>query len=228
MPESFKNVLIITVVIFFLILLWAISIGITYWDAVSRRKLSGIETAAWVGLVVLVPGVGFAAYLFTRLLGRVLAPNAPGSERPRRVTQLKRQPEVEPRTGTIPAAEFLQPYLHETLPNPQSSGVGTGGKQYKISITAGPNSGEEYILENFPVKIGRGPDVSIRLNEDHIVSRLHAEIYTQAGVLRIRDLNSSHGTRVNDFSISDKSLDPGDQIQVGVSVLRVEAREEPA
>ena len=77
MPDQMKNVLVITVVIFILILLWAVSIGITYWDAVSRRKLSGIETAAWVALVVLIPGIGFAAYLFTRLLGRALSPGQP-------------------------------------------------------------------------------------------------------------------------------------------------------
>ena len=82
-------------------------------------------------------------------------------------------------------------------------------------------------MENLPAKIGRGLDVSIRLDGDQLVSRLHAEIYEQSGVLRIRDLNSTHGTKVNDFSITDKSLDPGDQIRVGISILRVEVREEP-
>jgi hypothetical protein len=77
MPEQLKNLLIITIVIFILFIFWAISIGITYLDAVSRRKLSGSETVAWIALVVLIPGIGFAAYLFARLLGGILSPSGP-------------------------------------------------------------------------------------------------------------------------------------------------------
>jgi hypothetical protein len=159
-------------------------------------------------------------------LGRALSPRLPAVEKPRRVTSLKREFEPEPRTGTIPAAEFLQPYTTETITAPNLTGVVMGMRKYEISVIAGPNSGETVPLENFPVKIGRGLDVSIRLDGDQLVSRLHAEIYQQSGVLRIRDLNSTHGTKVNDFSITDKSLDPGDQIRVGISLLRVEVREE--
>jgi hypothetical protein len=228
MPDQLKNLLLITIVVFLLIFLWAVSIAVTYWDAVTRRKLPGIEAAAWIGLVVLVPGVGFAAYLFTRLLGRGLSPSQPGFAKPRRVTSLKRQPEAEPRTGTIPAAEFLQPYTTQTLAAPKLSEVARIAPRYKMIIIAGANTGDEFSLVNFPVKIGRGLDVSIRLDEDQLVSRLHAEIYVQSGVLRIRDLNSSHGTKVNNFSITDKSLDPGDQVQVGITILKVEVQEEPA
>jgi hypothetical protein len=227
MPDQLKNVIIITVVIFLLILLWAVSIGITYWDAVSRRKLPGIETAAWVGLVVLLPGIGFAAYLFARLLGSVLSPNQPAAEKPRRVTMVKRQFDPDRRKGTIPAAEFLQPNASETSSIPQAwAEMNSRARKYKISIIAGPLTGVAYILESFPVQIGRGLDVSIRLDEDRGVSRLHAEIYQQSGVLRIRDLNSTHGTKVNDFSITDKSLDPGDEIRLGGSVLVVGVQEE--
>ena len=69
--------------------------------------------------------------------------------------------------------------------------------------------------------------MSIALDEDRSVSRLQAEIYEQSGVLRIRDLKSTHGTKVNDFSISDKSLDAGDRIWVGMSILLVGVKEEP-
>ena len=101
------------------------------------------------------------------------------------------------------------------------------GRKFTISIVAGPNAGGEYLLENFPVKIGRGAEVYIRLDGDQGVSRLHAEIYEQTGVLRIRDLNSTHGTKVNEFSINDKGLDPGDQIRIGTSILKVGVQEEP-
>jgi hypothetical protein len=223
MPEQWKNLLIITVVVFVLLILWAISIGITYWDVVSRRKLSGIETAAWIALVVLVPGIGFVAYLFASLLGSALSPGGPAGENPRRVTILK----PERRTGTIPAAEFLQSTSPDVLSTQKTMAVlERGARKFKLTIITGPNTGEEYILDTLPVKIGRGQEVSIPLDEDQGVSRLHAEIYEQTGVLRIRDLKSTHGTKVNDFSINDKSLDPGDRIRVGVSILLVGVQEE--
>lgn len=223
MSNQLQNLLFNIVVIFILILLWAITIGITYWDAASRRKLPGIETAAWVALTALIPGIGFAAYLFARLLAKSLSPNHPVAENPRRGTMIKHPFERDRRTGTIPAAEFLQP--NSTLRNRVEEKM--KGRKFTISIVAGPNAGGEYLLENFPVKIGRGAEVYIRLDEDQGVSRLHAEIYEQTGVLRIRDLNSTHGTKVNEFSINDKGLDPGDQIRIGTSILKVGVQEEP-
>src|SRR5512135_3733973 len=119
MADQLKNTLILAVVIFGLILLWVASIGFTYWDAASRRKLAGIETAAWVGLVVVIPGIGFAAYLFSRLLGSALSPKPTVVEQRQRVTLLKRQFEPEQRSGTVPAAEFLKSTTTETTPIPQ-------------------------------------------------------------------------------------------------------------
>jgi len=224
--DPLSNLLVITVVIFILVILWAVSIGVTYWDAASRRKLPGAETAAWIALVVLIPGIGFAAYLFSRLLGSALSPKPTAAEQRHRVTMIKPRFEPNQRSGTIPAAEYLKPYTTETLPAPTPEiGADQGTGKYILSIVIGPNIGDEYILQSFPIKIGRGPDVTISLKEDLGVSRLHAEIYEQTGVLRIRDLNSTHGTKVNGFSINDKSLEPGDQIQVGASILRLGIQE---
>ena len=187
-----------------------------------------METAAWIGLVVLLPGIGFAAYLFGRLLEVVLSPGIHASENPRRVTFLKRMPEPERRTGTIPAAEFLKSTLPEVQPAlPTMAVLDKNLRNYRLTVVEGPHRGVEYSLDSLPVKIGRGQDVSIALDEDRGVSRLQAEIYEQSGVLRIRDLKSTHGTKVNDFSISDKSLDAGDRIWVGMSILLVGIKEEP-
>lgn len=227
MPDQLKTLLIITSVVFALFALWAISIGITYWDIVSHRKLSGGVTAAWVALVVLIPGIGFVAYLFARLLEKLLSQDAPAGGDLRRLTMLKRQSEPEWRTGTISAAELLEPALSEDRSTQKTRGLPEKGiGKYKLTIIAGPHVGLEYILDNLPVKIGRGREVSIPLNEDQGVSRQHAEIYEQTGNLRIRDLKSTHGTKVNDFGITDKGLESGDQIQVGESILLVGVREE--
>jgi hypothetical protein len=222
-----NNIILIAFAIFILFIFWVVSIGITYWDTVYRRKLPGSETAAWMALVVLIPGIGFAAYLFGCLLGGFLSSSSPPLDKPRQGTMLKQPPEFEQRTGTIPAAEFMRSNDPAVIPTQMTrSTLEKEMRKFKLTIIAGPHAGVVYLLNYLPVKIGRGPDVTIPLDEDHGVSRLHAEIYEQTGVLRIRDMNSTHGTKVNDFSISDKSLDPGDRIQVGASILMVEVQEE--
>ncbi len=227
MPDPLKNLFMLTGVVLVVITLWAITIGFTYWDAVSRRRLSGIETVAWVALVVLIPGVGFVAYMLARQLGRPLSSGSPARETPRWVTMLKRQPQPEQRTGTIAASVFLQSASSEELiTQPTQAALARGVQRYQLTIIAGPHLGVNHVLDHLPVRIGRGPNVSIPLDEDMGVSRLHAEIYEQAGGLRIRDLKSTQGTQVNENRITDQHLDPGDRIRVGSSILMFGVLEE--
>lgn len=222
MPDPLKNLVVITVIALVLIVLWAITIGFTYWDAVSRRKLSGIETTVWMALVVFIPCVGFVAYMLTRQLKRAYFSGGPVRETPRWVTMLKRQSQSEPRTGTIAASVFLQSTSTEAvLTQPTRAALARSVRIYKLTIIAGSHVGKEHILDHLPVRIGRGLDVSIPLDEDMGVSRLHAEIYEQSGELRIRDLKSTHGTLVNDNLVTDQNLSPGDRIRVGRSILLV-------
>jgi hypothetical protein len=227
MTDQLSNLLIVTGVLLGLFFLWVLSIGITYWD-VSRRNLPRSEVAAWMALVVVLPGLGFAAYLLMRLVGAFLSPGRSQGARPRhRVTLVKRDPELDRHTGTIPAADLFQTTLPGISPALQAAPSSEPQAPcYRLAVLAGPQAGREFVLNSLPVKIGRGPEAVVRLDGDLGVSRQHAEIYQQAGVLRIRDLKSTHGTQVNDFSIDDKSLDPGDRIRVGVSILLVGLQEQ--
>lgn len=208
------------------LVLWVASIAITYVD-LSRRRQPASAQIAWLALVILLPFIGFLAYLFIRILLHLLEPA--GSQGPgevRRVTLLK-PPEPEPRRmATIPAADLLRPTIAEPVHAP-GAGRRTEAphRQVELVVLDGPESGRVYSLQRLPLTIGRGTEVDIRLDHDLAVSRRHAEIYEQARVLRLRDLNSTHGTRVNDFEISDKSLDPGDRIQVGETLLLLRLRE---
>ena len=220
MSDQLSNLLIITLLALALLLAWVFTIGIAFWD-VSRRKLSGAETALWMALVVLLPGIGFAAYLFSRLLGMLFSPgDLPDRPQGPRYTLFKRQPQAVPRTGTLPAADLVQPTAPAS-PSYHAAVPASQVQKFKLAVVEGPHLGREFLLDSLPVSIGRGPEAAIRLDEDLGVSRQHAEIYEQDGVLRIRDLKSTHGTHVNDFSIDDKSLDPGDRIRVGLSTLLV-------
>ena len=94
-----------------------------------------------------------------------------------------------------------------------------------LAALEGPHAGQHFELRDLPARIGRGAEVAIRLDADLGVSRRHAELYWQAGVLRLRDTNSAHGTTVNGYTITDKGLAPGDRIRVGHSLLQLQRAE---
>jgi two-component system response regulator AtoC len=71
------------------------------------------------------------------------------------------------------------------------------------------------------VVIGRGPEVELRVHHAS-VSRRHATIRVEHGVLRIADLGSHNGTRVNGELVADtRTLASGDVATVGDVVLVV-------
>lgn len=197
-----------------------ISAGLVYLD-LRRRPVSSGERFMWLMLALLLPGFGLGVYYFIRLLNAFLSPEG-SQEAPMWVTRFKR-PAPGPagrgappvgRGTTIPAMEMLRP---PPPPNPGGGGVG-----YQLVVTEGPETGKAFRLDFLPAVIGRGQDVSIQLDNDQSVSRRHAELYLQGPMLRIRDLNSAHGTQVNGFSIQDKGLEAGDRIEIGRSVIQVQ------
>ena len=67
-----------------------------------------------------------------------------------------------------------------------------------------------------PVVIGRSEDADVRL-KDIWSSRFHCEIDEVAGGLRVRDLNSTHGTMVNAEQITEAPINSGDELIVGLT-----------
>ncbi len=59
--------------------------------------------------------------------------------------------------------------------------------------------------------MGRSSQCDIVINDEHM-SRRHAELILKGGVLRILDLNSSNGTKVNGVKIKEQILKSGDKI----------------
>jgi 6-phosphogluconolactonase (cycloisomerase 2 family) len=71
--------------------------------------------------------------------------------------------------------------------------------------------------------LGRSADGAGSLNEDPELSRTHAQVTRSGDTLTIEDMQSTNGTWVNEKRISAPTvLHPGDQIQLGSSLLRVE------
>jgi len=230
MTDQIQTILLFTCLTLGFLLLWAASIAFTFWDA-SRRKLPTVELIAWIALAALIPLIGASAYLFSRALGILFFPEGEGSTPARkRFTLLKRVPQPEAHSGTLLAADLLQntnaapqPDRPETEADLPMS-VRSAASLY-LKALDGPHAGQEYPIFSLPAQIGRVPEAAVRLDHDLGVSRHHAEIYEQAGELRIRDLSSTHGTRLDGSHIEDQWLAPGDHIQVGVTTLVVQISE---
>jgi two-component system, NtrC family, sensor kinase len=98
---------------------------------------------------------------------------------------------------------------------------GVEHERLKLIVIKGADEGKQFALSEPVVGIGRDAGNTIRLNDTEI-SRRHAELYQKPGDGRryyIRDVGSANGTYVNNSPVSDTPLQPGDQVQIGQSVL---------
>ncbi|HEX3043770.1 MAG TPA: FHA domain-containing protein [Bacillota bacterium] len=95
--------------------------------------------------------------------------------------------------------------------------------RWLFEVTAGIDCGRQYIGITKVIKVGRALENHIQLR-DTKVSRFHAVIRQQGSMLTIKDLNSTNGTWVNERAVqTQKQLFPGDLIQLGETVIRVES-----
>ncbi len=79
--------------------------------------------------------------------------------------------------------------------------------------------GKRFSLAGGPVRLGRGPDNTIVLEND-AVSRRHAVVEARDGKYFLVDMNSTNGTYVNDEIVYDHPLRRGDQIKIGDTILK--------
>ena len=91
-----------------------------------------------------------------------------------------------------------------------------------LLILQGRDQGARVRLEDRPVSLGRGADNDFRVLDSE-VSRHHARVEPGEGGFRVVDLGSSNGSFLNGRPIEAASLTPGDQIQLGRTVLLFES-----
>jgi hypothetical protein len=75
-----------------------------------------------------------------------------------------------------------------------------------------------YTLDRSVTTIGRLPESDVVL-EDSGASRQHARIRASDGSYVLADLGSTNGTFVNDEPVRERTLDDGDRITIGETVL---------
>ncbi len=101
------------------------------------------------------------------------------------------------------------------------------GASWSLVVEKSPaiRAGETFTLTpGVSVLAGRSSDMDIYL-EDTFVSSKHALFEVNASGLQLEDLLSTNGTQVNGSDISQPTmLSPGDRVEVGDTIFRVEVR----
>ncbi len=199
-------------------LLWAVSVAFTYWD-LHRRP--GAGKSILILVVLVLPLIGFGVYLMIRLISTLSSSlQASGELEPNRATPLKRPVQLDLPTDTL----FGSDLTARTIFIPAGAVSVHSGRQYsspkyEMTVSHGADRGKKFKTTSLPIFIGREEDSLVRLIGDLAVSRRHAEIFQHEEAIRIRDLNSKHGTLVNGEPIQEMNLASGDKIQVGTSIL---------
>src|SRR5437867_12540447 len=88
----------------------------------------------------------------------------------------------------------------------------------RVVIMAGSSKGTIFPLTREEICIGRESSNLLSL-DSRSISRRHCLIRRENGQFLIRDLGSRNGTFVNDVPVNQRTLQHGDQIQIGDSVL---------
>jgi pSer/pThr/pTyr-binding forkhead associated (FHA) protein len=88
----------------------------------------------------------------------------------------------------------------------------------RLIVIKGADEGKQFELTEPALGIGRDSSNRIRL-VDTEVSRRHAEVRQTAEGYRLTDVGSANGSFVNNQSVKDVLLRPGDQVQIGQTLL---------
>ena len=129
-------------------------------------------------------------------------------------------PAKQPYPAPPVAAAVVQPYLVPQAAPP-------AGATWSLAVEKSPvlRPGEAFtFLPGVPALAGRSADMDIHL-DDTFVSSKHVLFEATPSGLLVEDLLSTNGTQVNGADISQPTLlSPGDRVEVGDTIFRVEAR----
>ncbi|AKF08230.1 FHA domain-containing protein [Sandaracinus amylolyticus] len=128
-------------------------------------------------------------------------------------------PMAAPNGGAEPATAMLQsPAIAPGAPTLPAGGVGTPaivvGPPARLVMTSQPAPGAEFALARPVTRIGRAEELDVWINHRSI-SREHAEVTNDGGAIRIKDLGSANGVRVNGRDVQQAELKPGDTLELG-------------
>jgi hypothetical protein len=93
------------------------------------------------------------------------------------------------------------------------------GRAPRLELAAGEGRPARTLPLTAQVSVlGRGQEADVQV-ADTAVSRRHAELRLEPGGVRVVDLRSTNGTRVNGVPVGDAVLRDGDRLEVGSTTL---------
>lgn len=93
-----------------------------------------------------------------------------------------------------------------------------GQPESHLAVEQGPDQGRMFRLQTPLVDIGRGEDCAVELSDGR-VSRRHCEIRFHESRFWLSDLGSTNGTVLNGRAIERETLEDGDRVELGMTVL---------
>ncbi|MCX5655490.1 MAG: ATP-binding protein [Planctomycetota bacterium] len=87
-----------------------------------------------------------------------------------------------------------------------------------LVVVRGPDHGKAFDINGNSLVIGRDPSADVPLRDPGI-SRHHARLELRDDHYVLKDLGSANGTFVNGVRVSESSLQAGDQIRIGNTIL---------
>ena len=105
---------------------------------------------------------------------------------------------------------------------------GTGHSALMLHVVGGPDAGRTFPLGQGRHTIGRSSDAQIRL-DDPDVSRRHAAVLVGGGAVRIGDLGSSNGSRLEGEEVAGETQEwpTGAVLRLGASAVTLAGATEP-
>lgn len=97
---------------------------------------------------------------------------------------------------------------------------------HALIVEDGRQPGLRVSLREGETLLGRVPGEGMNI-DDARCSRRHAMVKRSGDYLEIEDLNSRNGIRINGAEVRSKQLFPGDRIEIGDTVIRVEGAPPP-
>lgn len=114
----------------------------------------------------------------------------------------------------------------ESLMGPREQPQSAQAKTQPSFMLVPLQGGDPVVLDRMIYVLGRSRRADIQLRS-RAVSKLHAILLNSGGVLMVRDLASTNGTRVNGQKIHQGILLPGDKIAFGDMKFRIELADSP-
>ncbi|MEZ4271468.1 MAG: FHA domain-containing protein [Myxococcota bacterium] len=103
-----------------------------------------------------------------------------------------------------------------------------GDLHVQLEITSGAGTGKIFNIEKSMVLLGRVPDVADIVVQDEATSRHHAAIGYKDEQFTLYDLGSTNGTTVAGQSVVASTLQNGDLIGIGDTVITFRLVNKPA